>query len=396
MKCIFCFSTLSAKTKPEHILLNALGGKTTTKKAVCTSCNERFGIGPDQDLADSVREIRNLAQLFSGDGDPPPPVSGAKVEDGRYDISSHGTPIFVPNKPFSVTQDGGGYQIELHASNEAHADRLTTSVARKILKDLGYSDYPDIAVQKIKADIEKDGRRKLSTVPPKRGQIALGEGASQQSMAKAALVLWAYYVGGDKVCSQKYDTIRKFCGDGLKPENPEGLVTFDTRMLPTLPPQFGSNPTLIWAGSNWMGQVYGYFRLYDIIGWRFRLCEFGGDPNTSVCLISNPFEPHIWNVGRDGGSHLTYEWIGEASNNQADQITSRFSLLGQRGQILKLQRYIETTIKSAFSDLNLSTEDHLSSDQEIAFKEYILKRLKVLITREAFEEDFNKNKPDKE
>ena len=118
MKCIICNINLDHTTKPEHILLNALGGRKTTKQAICSSCNEFFCHGPDQDLSDSVRVIRNQAQLYSGSGDPPPPVTGQKIEGGRYDIHDDGSPVFVPDQPFSVKVDESGFSINLLAASE--------------------------------------------------------------------------------------------------------------------------------------------------------------------------------------------------------------------------------------------------------------------------------------
>ena len=58
--CLFCDSELDESTKPEHILLNALGGRKTTTKAVCSTCNNTFGSTIDYELALQVIEIRNL------------------------------------------------------------------------------------------------------------------------------------------------------------------------------------------------------------------------------------------------------------------------------------------------------------------------------------------------
>jgi hypothetical protein len=72
MKCIFCDSDLIPGTKPEHILLDALGGKKTTRRAICSGCNNMFGGTIDQALANQVQVLRNLLQFGSGTGRPPP------------------------------------------------------------------------------------------------------------------------------------------------------------------------------------------------------------------------------------------------------------------------------------------------------------------------------------
>lgn len=92
-------------------------------------------------------------------------------------------------------------------------------------------------------------------------------------------------------------------------------MQLDARDLPYYPRKYGSNPNMIWVRSNWMGQVFGYFRLYNILGWRFRWCEIGSVPNTSLCLISNPFIPSVWDVRTDDQSILPHTWVSEASTD---------------------------------------------------------------------------------
>ena len=50
--CIFCRSLLSPETKPEHVLLDALGGRLTTRGVVCSTCNNTFGSTIDKALTD--------------------------------------------------------------------------------------------------------------------------------------------------------------------------------------------------------------------------------------------------------------------------------------------------------------------------------------------------------
>src|ERR1700730_10772144 len=70
--CIFCDGELGPDTKPEHILLNALGGRKTTRRVICSKHNNDFGGGIDDALADQVGVLRNHLQLESGTGKPPP------------------------------------------------------------------------------------------------------------------------------------------------------------------------------------------------------------------------------------------------------------------------------------------------------------------------------------
>ena len=71
-QCIFCDAELPPDTKPEHILLDAFGGRKTTRKIVCSACNSAFGSTIDDALAKQTLHIRNMFQLRSGSGGGPP------------------------------------------------------------------------------------------------------------------------------------------------------------------------------------------------------------------------------------------------------------------------------------------------------------------------------------
>jgi HNH endonuclease len=68
MQCILRDNELAQGNSPEHILLNALGGRRTTRTAVCSACNAAFGSTIDKALAAQVTVIRNMLQFESGSG----------------------------------------------------------------------------------------------------------------------------------------------------------------------------------------------------------------------------------------------------------------------------------------------------------------------------------------
>ena len=86
--CVFCDGALGPETKPEHILLNALGGRMTTKQADCSECNNLFGGGIDNAFAGQVTEIRNLLQLESGTGRTAPSLKNVKAGDQTLNQST--------------------------------------------------------------------------------------------------------------------------------------------------------------------------------------------------------------------------------------------------------------------------------------------------------------------
>jgi hypothetical protein len=106
-KCIFCENELTQDTTPEHVLLNALGGRMTTRKAICSEHNNTFGGTIDKELAAQVEVIRNHLQLQSGTKKPPPPLKNLVSGSEKISIGSDGTPrLDVP--PFETVELPGG------------------------------------------------------------------------------------------------------------------------------------------------------------------------------------------------------------------------------------------------------------------------------------------------
>lgn len=73
--CIFGEHLLDEKTKPEHILHDALGGRKTTRRVICSDCNNTFGGGIDRALTGQFEVIRNLFQMRSGSGSAAPTLA---------------------------------------------------------------------------------------------------------------------------------------------------------------------------------------------------------------------------------------------------------------------------------------------------------------------------------
>ncbi|UVO30394.1 HNH endonuclease [Bradyrhizobium arachidis] len=57
-KCIFCQNELTQDTTPEHVLLNALGGRMTTKRAICSDHNNHL-------VAQSIRRSQRKSKSFA-------------------------------------------------------------------------------------------------------------------------------------------------------------------------------------------------------------------------------------------------------------------------------------------------------------------------------------------
>ncbi|QIB34610.1 HNH endonuclease [Ancylobacter pratisalsi] len=308
--CILCQLPIPEKTKPEHVLLKALGGRMTVHDIVCPDCNHQMGIGPDHDLARSTENIRNLADLKAGDGGSAPLIHGLEHQGERFDLEPGMRTRVKAKKPLDVQFDGDEIRVAIEAFSEKSADGLLKGAATKIAKQLGHT-HPAV-IDAIEQDLRKDLRRGYRPAPSVVGHLPFGAGASLQSMAKACLVLWARQCGNAEVTTAKFDEVRSFIRFGKRPDHETDLLTLDARPLPSCPDQFSCHPVFIWVGSDANGAVYGYFRLYGAIGWRFRLTTGGSMPDRRFCLISNPYENRIWDLLAGEDNFIDQAWIWRA------------------------------------------------------------------------------------
>ena len=114
--CIFGEHLLDERTKPEHILHDAFGGRKTTRRVICSDCNNTFGSGIDRALTGQFEVIRNLFQMKSGSGSTAPMLR--KVKAGSQTINVHGEgDLKLVTKPFTVAKHPDGrFDLRVTAS----------------------------------------------------------------------------------------------------------------------------------------------------------------------------------------------------------------------------------------------------------------------------------------
>ncbi len=143
----------------------------------------------------------------------------------RFDLLPGTKPVMRPKKPLSVESNAHGIKVKIDAYGDAQADQLVTAAATKIAKSFGHSHVA--VIDAIKAEITKDQVSTLEPAPTIHYELQLVTGRSQQSMAKAALVLWARLVGNDQVLSPRYDRIRNYMIDGDTQHGKHALTKLD-------------------------------------------------------------------------------------------------------------------------------------------------------------------------
>lgn len=307
-KCIFCNAELNDSTKPEHILLSALRGRKKTRDAICSDCNNLFGGEIDNAFASQVEVLRNLLQLESGTGKPPPAIRNVQAGTEKLNFRQDGKPELVA-PPFTVTTRADGEEeVQVIARSEEHLKEILPHLAGR----LGISE-PELI------EMLKNGQGAYVEKRPERThfRISLGGEDSLRSMAKSCLVLLSIIVGNDAVRAAPFDAAREFVVKGGV-AFAKNRACIDCRELPgadVLEKRFGPFFNLIYIKSDAAGRVIGHFTLYNTMAWQLVLAEAGGPANATVALASNPLAPASWTDNAADIPDIPFTWLDAAQRD---------------------------------------------------------------------------------
>jgi hypothetical protein len=304
--CIFCDQELGPDTKPEHILLNALGGRKTTRRVICSRHNNDFGGSIDDVLTKQVQVLRNLLQLESGTGKPPPALKSLHAGSERINIGNDGRPELV-KPPFTVTDlSDGNVSIEIHARSLEDIKKMLPHLAARLR----------MTEEQLIQQITNNGQASLVEMRPDtmHHHISLGGEKALRSVAKSCLVLLATVTGNDAIKAAPFDDARNYVLNG-GPEFNKERSQIDSRDVPGLDDfkkRFGPFFNLIYVRSNDAGRVIGHFTNYNAISWQIVLAEGGGPPNVVAALVSNPLAPGTWKDDAVLLPDIPFEWLDAA------------------------------------------------------------------------------------
>jgi hypothetical protein len=350
-QCIFCEQYLTPDTKPEHILLSALGGRMTTSRVDCSTCNGKFGSTIDKAVAEHVAALRNLLQLNSGTGHPPPALRKVKAGADTINLTNDGRLELVA-KPFTVTPlDNGQFRLAITARSIEEIAHYLPDMAAQIGCPVEH------LLPRFKAAEGKIVSRRPGMV---HFHMPLGGGMATRSFAKSCLVLWATLVGNTEVRSAAYEAARRFVTDD-DAEFSKDRVHLDSRFAPRvvqIKERFGDFFNLIYVRSDDAGRVIAHFTLYNVIAWQFVLAESGGTPDLKIGLISNPMNPAIWSLTEDAGIDIDFGWLN--SPDYSDELVhaqQRLAAAVERSQKDALNREIESIIRAVFEKHGVTEGD---------------------------------------
>jgi HNH endonuclease len=308
--CIFCERALDEKTKPEHILHAAFGGRKTTRRVICSGCNNAFGGSIDKILVGQFEVIRNLFQMKSGSGGAAPMLR--KVKTGSQTINVHGDGnLELVTKPFTIAKHPDGrFDLSVTVSSLEEMQRYIPNIAAS----LGISE------EQVREQLAQGKASMVEWRPPAAGfGMTLGGPDALRSAAKACLVLWALKVGNDNVRGAPYAGIRNY----ILNDDPSYIRTrtnLDTRVFEDtekMKRQYGPLFNLIYVRSDDAGRVIAHLTIYNLLGFQIVLADSGGTPSQATGLVSNPLNPGDWSDKTTEIFDLPFEWLAQPQYNTA-------------------------------------------------------------------------------
>ncbi|MGA7384873.1 MAG: HNH endonuclease [Methylocella sp.] len=367
--CLFCPAELAETTKPEHILLNSLGGRKTTTGAICSACNNKFGGTIDNVLTSQVIALRNLLQLESGTGNPAPTLKNLQAGEHKVNIKGDGSFELVA-KPFIIERlEDGRWNVQIQARSEVHLAKIVPHLAAAL-------QVPEEHL------LEQLGAARGSKITQRPGavhhELAFGGPDAIRSMVKASLVLWSTLVGNDEVRSAPYDAARHFVVNGDSQFNLD-RTHLDSRPfgdIERMKAAFGIMFNLICVRSDEKGRVVGHFTLYNAVAWQFTLAETGGTPNAKIALISNPLDPSQWSDRAADDFDVPFEWLNNPDySDEMVRSKARFDAILKHYFDLNNPKAIGQIIEECFNTLNVAPGEAVPPDRLKEFSNLLGRRI---------------------
>lgn len=350
-QCIFTNDELDQQTKPEHVLNDALGGRKTTRKAICSRCNNTFGGGIDKALTGQFEIIRNLFQMKSGSGRTAPMLR--KLKAGSKTINAHGDGnLELVTKPFEITKHADGrFDLRIMARSLEEIDRLVPHIAAALTLPA------DNVRQQLANGQAMMVEQRPGVVP---FNMTFGGSDALRSAAKSCLVLWALKVGNDEVRGAPYASVRNFILNG-----DDGFLRMrtqlDTRALSaadSIKETYGPLFNLVYVRSDHAGRVIGHFTIYNMIAVQIMLAEREGAPGQVTALLSNPLDPGVWSDRVATLFDVPFKWL-EHPRHDSQEARARFSAAIETYYNLFRPKEIERLSSKVFEKHGLGPNDNI-------------------------------------
>lgn len=378
--CILCSSPLPLDTKPEHVWLASLGGRKTTRYALCSTCNGDMGSGPDKALAESVVFIRNLLNLESGRGSPPPAIKGLRHNDAPVALKPSGIPVMDGGRPFVITpMPDGNPSVELRVNSPEQLRRILPDLARAL----------GMPLSDVKASLSSAQVRRVSQrIGTQHQRISLGGPEAMRSMLKTCLTLWADRHGTDELQKPIYDDARRFVryGNDDLVRSPCQIDFGPLAGSDALFPRFGQHFNLALVASDQAGRTVGYFRLYNACAWRFELCTQGAPPSSIVTYVSNPEQPSVWDTDATGTFVPAAAVLETLPSHDCSEVRAAFVRMHDDYHARAFHAEIDRICEHVATLLGLAPDHPMTQEQVDRYAQEVCHRMASWIVGVPFEQ----------
>jgi hypothetical protein len=364
--CLLCGGGLAERPKPEHILLNALGGKSTTQAVTCTACNETSGASIDAELAHEVEFIRNLLRLPKGDGRAAPSLEVLDPVFGRVALRP-GLQPELKQTEFDVSFDSDELRMKLSCGDRDALNALIPHASAK-------AKVPEAVLRQI---LREDGITQQThylSLPIQ--ELSFGSSGALRAIAKMLLVLLASRLGPARVrpfATRAIEFVKAGCHES------DVCLGFHCRPLPdsaTLEREFGPFFSALVVTIAPDGTALGYFRLYNGFARVFSLAERLDAEAQTFSLINNPQDPRRWSSDPAYASGVSAEFLKQTDADRVEEVGREFFIrVNEAHRRAAREQALTDITDQVASDLGLEPDQPLSDAQLDAYAAEVSDRL---------------------
>jgi hypothetical protein len=353
--CLFCPKPLSPNTSPEHILLDALGGRATTRMVICSECNHLFGSTIDNSFTRQIEPLRTLLNLRSGSKKPPPGQRYKSAAGEQYTVRPDGN-VSRHAKPLTFESGLNGV-IKVHLNVET-LDEVNAFIPH-IAAKTGVSE------DQVRRQMEATEASRVSqAAPPFTTDLSFGGSEALRSVIKSCLVLCASKTNLETARGGGFAAARNFVTGGDE-DFLHNRITLEDREIPgveRLISDYGPIFNLIFCKSDGNGRMIAYYGLYNTAYWNVVLAEQGAVPNRCFGMVSDPTENGRWKHFDAKTFDLEVTWMASPILGGGDRIGRSLAIAFKQRDQTKRDGHLELLIHEAMQDCGIKYGDRITDE----------------------------------
>lgn len=376
--CLFCPNPLSCNTSPEHILLDALGGRATTRRVICTSCNNHFGSTIDKAFAKQIESTRTLLNLQSGSKKTPPNQRFKSATGDAYIVRPDGA-VVNDGKPITFTHGANGaIKVSLNVETWEDVSKFIPNIAAKT----------GVSEEQVRRQMETAEARRISqAAPPFKTDLSFGGHDPLRSIVKSCMVLCASKTDLESTRGLGYAAARSFVKHGSE-EFLNNEIVLEEREIPNielLERDYGPIFNIIFCKSDTTGRMTAYYGLYNTAYWHIVLAKSGARLNQTFGVISDPREPSHWSHFDAKRFDLDVSWLSCPTVGGSDRIKKSLAVaFAQRDENMR-EDHLRSIIHETMQDCGIQYGDVITQE----FCDILAQRTAFWIMRSRHEQLFS-------